>query len=123
MKNKSNTTSFRSGSNIEAKNDFGRTPLHLASLNLQFEVVQLLKRNGADINAKDSQGNNILHIASMFGLYEAIPFLKDIGLHIDSKNDRGQTALFLASNHNQPLSLFILIKSGAGKDDNAKLSL
>ena len=51
----------------------------------------------------------------MFGLHEAIPFLREIGLNIDSKNDKGQTALFLASDHNQPLSLFILLKSGAGK--------
>ena len=75
----------------------------------------MLKRNGADINAKDSQGNNILHVASMYGLHEAIPFLREIGLNIDSKNDNGETALFLAADHNQALSLFILLKSGAGK--------
>ena len=40
------------GTDVNAKNDFARTPLHEAASNGHKEIVELLISNGADVNAK-----------------------------------------------------------------------
>ena len=45
------------GSDVNAKNNLGYTPLHIAALNGSSEIIKLLLENGADKNAKDNDGN------------------------------------------------------------------
>ena len=47
---------IENGADIEAKDDYGRTPLIRASANGCVKVVKILIENGADIEAKNNAG-------------------------------------------------------------------
>ena len=47
------------GTNIKAKDELGRTPLHWAT---DKNMVELLIANGADVNAKDNKGETPLFL-------------------------------------------------------------
>ena len=44
------------GTDVNAKNDDGYTPLHYAAFNGHKEIAELLIAKGADVNAKDGIG-------------------------------------------------------------------
>lgn len=56
------------GAQINIKDDFGRTPLHIASVRYDEEIVKTLINNGADVNVKDKKGMTPLHWAAREGL-------------------------------------------------------
>jgi ankyrin repeat protein/V8-like Glu-specific endopeptidase len=58
---------IRNGAMVNAKNKFGRTPLHLAAMSDKPDIAVLLVSAGARVNAKDSRGNTPLSIARQFG--------------------------------------------------------
>ena len=43
---------FAAGTDVDAKTDDGRTPLHFAAFKSHKEIAELLLANGADVNAK-----------------------------------------------------------------------
>jgi hypothetical protein len=54
---------INSGADLEARNNNGNTPLHLAARSGDEEVVELLIQMEADIDAKDNDGNTPLALA------------------------------------------------------------
>ena len=52
------------GSDLEARNDNGYTPLHFASFNENPTVVEALIAAGADVAARDGTGFTPLHTAT-----------------------------------------------------------
>lgn len=42
------------GANVNAKNDYGKTPLHEAAEEGDIDTVELLLRYGADVNTRDN---------------------------------------------------------------------
>jgi len=64
---------IENGSDINAKNWKGETPLILSAKHLHLEIIRYLIENGADINAKDDNGRTSL----MMAIYqeESNPFL------------------------------------------------
>jgi len=63
------------GADVNAKDDFGHTPLSNASLVGLTEIVKLLLAKGADVNAKDDFGHTPLREASDNGHYEVVKLL------------------------------------------------
>ncbi len=55
------------GENINAKDNYGRTPLYLAIWIEHYQVVDYLISNGADTNVKDNHNKTLLHYASKYG--------------------------------------------------------
>ena len=51
------------GTDVDAKDTNGWTPLHLAALNGQKETTELLIAEGADVNAKTDKGRTPLDVA------------------------------------------------------------
>ena len=80
----------------EAKNHYGRTPLHMAVREGHKALARVLVKTGADKDAKDKLGDTPLHMAAMHG-HEALGMaLVAAGADKDAKNEAGETPLHLA---------------------------
>lgn len=58
---------IKEGANIDAQNNHGWTPLFLASMRRNEEIVEVLLANGADPNIKTVDGMTPLHTACYSG--------------------------------------------------------
>ena len=81
------------GADINAQNQDGRTPLHMASFDRALEVVRLLLEHGADVEVKNKYGRTPLHLASFDGALEVIRLLLEHGADVEVKDKYGETAL------------------------------
>jgi ankyrin repeat protein len=68
-----------SGTDVNAKDDSGSTPLHRAALNGRKETVELLIANGAEVNAKDNLGWTPLDFAIIRNHTETADLLRKHG--------------------------------------------
>lgn len=87
------------GCEINNRDSFGETPLHLACKNGRIDVMRVLIQYGADVNLKDKNGNTPL-IQTCFAAYQdekekfivAINFLIENKANINDANKLGDTA-------------------------------
>ena len=90
---------IKKGANVKAKNSFGETALHVATLKGLVSFFDLLIQRGADVDAQDSRGQTPLHLAVMVGNVPAIIKLRQYNARVDIKNNDGKKAKKLASKH------------------------
>ena len=83
------------GTDVNAKNISGQTPLHRSWTK---EVTELLIAKGADVNVKDNKGSTPLHYAETKGSAELIIAR---GADINAKNERDETPLDIAKKLNR----------------------
>jgi hypothetical protein len=85
------------GSDIDARDENGWTPLRWASAGRHFKdgsAVRLLLGRGADVNARaDDDGSTALHWASKCGALEIVRLLLEYGADIEAVTVDGKTAL------------------------------
>jgi ankyrin repeat protein len=110
---------------VNAKNEKGSTPLHLASYKGHLEMVKFLLEKGADIEAENGSGFTSLQLAVYGGHRNVAEFLIDKGSDINAINKQmGMTVLDLAfMREMQARKLDIapfLIEKGAEFDVNKK---
>ncbi|KAL2780653.1 nuclear factor NF-kappa-B p105 subunit isoform 2 proprotein [Daubentonia madagascariensis] len=106
---------------INMRNDLYQTPLHLAVITKQEEVVEDLLRAGADPSLLDRLGNSVLHLAAKEGHDKILSVLlkhKKAALLIDHPNGEGLNAIHLAMMSNSLPCLLLLVAAGA--DVNAQ---
>ena len=74
---------------------YGGTPLHIAVLSDQEEVVEILLENGANIEAKaaDSYGATALHWAAAAGNVDMVQLLVEAGANCNAEDTVGATPL------------------------------
>jgi ankyrin repeat protein len=118
------------GADIEARDDYGFTPLHEACDRGHVQVVQALREHGADIEAKDTHGTRPLHCACWNGHLAVVNELlspndsngattsilgkrKRQGANIELKNSDGETPLHLASEGDHLPVVKALVSGGA----------
>ena len=89
------------GADVNAKNDQGETPLHLASRGEYdspddgVRVAELLLERGSYVSAQDNICWTPLHSASYNGKPEIIQVFLRYGAKVDAENDLGETPLHL----------------------------
>jgi len=98
------------GIDINIKNKYGKTPLHLAISKRNIYTAKLLIDNGADINAKDNLGKTPFHHAYN---EESICLLVNTGADINAKDNNGYTRLDYTYNgrKNSASSLHAILKN------------
>lgn len=62
---------------VNARNDLGHVPLHIAALHNCYDVVAALLRNEADVNLRDNVGWTALHFAASGKSEKLIQLLLD----------------------------------------------
>ncbi|XP_037686274.1 nuclear factor NF-kappa-B p105 subunit isoform X2 [Choloepus didactylus] len=101
---------------INMRNDLYQTPLHLAVITKQEDVVEDLLRAGADPSLLDRLGNSVLHLAAKEGHDGILNILlkhKKAALLINQPNGEGLNAIHLAMLSNSMPCLRLLMAAGA----------
>ena len=107
------------GTDVNAWDKYGSTPLLLAALYGHKEIVKLLIAKGADVNAKAGNGWTPLHKAALKGHKEIAELLLASGADVNAKDKtRGGTPLHYAAIRGHKEIAELLITKGA--DVNAK---
>ena len=84
------------GANVDARNEIGSTPLHLAASNGHSLAIEALLADGADINAGGVGEITPLHLAAQNGHAATIKALLIGGAPVNAKAKGGVTPLDLA---------------------------
>ncbi len=81
------------GTDLNAKNPFGSTPLMVATVFNQTEAALALIEGGPDLSVTDNDGSTALHIASFLCRTEVTQALLDNGADRTVRNNFGSTPL------------------------------
>ncbi len=88
---------IKTGCNINVKDKFGYSALHVASSNQLLELVKLLIRCNIDLDMQDKKGQTFLHYAATYNqIEEAIMTLKK-GADITKEDIYGNQPLWTAT--------------------------
>ena len=110
-------TLLADGANVNAKDEeYGGTPLWMASMSGHIEVVKLLLEAGADVDAKDDRfGSTPLYIASEASNIEVVKLLLEANAGVDATRT-GTSALHMASQLGHVEIVKQLLEAGADVD-------
>nr|XP_040224234.2 ankyrin repeat domain-containing protein 12 isoform X2 [Anopheles coluzzii] len=82
---------------IESADEDGFTPLHLAVIQGNLQLVNLLLANGADVNALDNEGHSVVHWATVCGEVEALRAVLAAGADVSTPDINGGSPLHYAA--------------------------
>ena len=108
-----------SGVCVNAKGDYGWTPLHAAVENDHADVVRALISRGADVNIKDDYGWTPLHATAGNNDESIVRALISSGADLTIQDDNGRTPLHRAvlrddkSDFNEVVEALVSVDSGA----------
>ena len=100
------------GREVDSRNAWGRTPLHLAAAGGDPSVVALLLAAGADPEVRDGEDATPLHLAASGGDPSIVALLLDAGREVDSRNAWGRTPLHLVAAGGDPSVVALLLEAG-----------
>ena len=79
-------------SDLNQKDEYGSSPLHISSVFNKPEIAKLLIDAGADLNIKSADGSTPLHNAAFFCRKEIAEMLLNAGADASIRNNFGSTA-------------------------------
>ncbi len=89
--------SYHEKQELETRDSFGRTPLHLAAVAGNVDVMQWLLEQGCDVNSKDKLGETPLHKAASHGHERAVNLLLRKGGDVAAVDAEGRTVVHFAA--------------------------
>ncbi|MCK4935754.1 MAG: ankyrin repeat domain-containing protein [Elusimicrobiales bacterium] len=116
-KNKAGPENFLHSDSSDINNQKG-TPLYMACIEGNLEIVKLLIEKGSYIETKGENNNTLLHIACNCGYLGIVKLLIEKGININAKDNNNITPLLNASNHGHTEIVKLLLSKGA--DANIK---
>ncbi|RIX85323.1 ankyrin repeat domain-containing protein [Acidovorax cavernicola] len=103
-----------------AVNKTGWTPLHYAASSGQLSIMKLLLENFAFIDAQSPNGTTPLMMAAMYGSNDAVKLLLAEGADTAMKNQLGMTAVDFAVKANRAESAELIKAAGDAKANAVK---
>lgn len=76
---------------LEARNQLGLTPLHLAVRSKNHKLLLFYTQTHADLNISDHEGNTPLHYAVLKDNITAVQILLNAKVNVDARNKNGMT--------------------------------
>lgn len=108
------------GTRVETRNSTDESPLMLASLKGQTELVAKLIDKGADVN---KTGWAPLHYAATHGHVDVMVLLLENHAYIDAESPNGTTPLMMAAHYGTTGAVKLLLEAGADPSIKNKLGL
>jgi len=104
------------GIEVESRDNFGNTPLIVASASGNVEIVEILLKHGAKIEGRNNSDASPLYIACQNGQLLVVDFLLYKGANLEAKTIKGWTSLHTACRQGHYPVVSILINKGAKLD-------
>ncbi|KAJ5523311.1 hypothetical protein N7513_012855 [Penicillium frequentans] len=101
---------------LRARDEAGRTPLHLAIIGGHEAIVKLLIEGGTDLEAKDEYSRTPLHHAAMYGHEAVVKVLLERDADLEAKDYKTLTPLQHAFMRGHEAVVKVLLKRGAKVD-------
>ncbi|CAF1605151.1 unnamed protein product [Rotaria magnacalcarata] len=112
---------IREGTDIDATDAYGYTPLINAAMLGRADIVKVLIDAGADIQKPGQFGYTALHAAAQNGHLEVVQTLVKYGASVNCKNEDGDIPLILAVRGTHAEIIDYLLKSGSDIHQNGWL--
>lgn len=106
--------------NVELRTAQDESPLMMASLKGQLDLVRKLVDRGADVN---KPGWAPLHYAATNGHLQIMELLLDANAYIDAASPNGTTPLMMAAHYGSPAAVKLLLEAGADPTIRNQLGL
>jgi len=108
------TRLIRAGARVNAKNDYGSTPMSEAAIVASAPLLEALIEAGADVESANADGQTALMVVARTSQVEAARLLIRRGANVNAAEQwRGQTALMWAVAQGQPAMVKELVAHGA----------
>ncbi len=103
------------------RNDYGATPMTVASEHGNFAIMQALIEAGGDVESANSEGQTLLMAVARTGNTDTAALLLDNGANVNAMESwGGQTALMWAAAQQQPDMTKLLVERGADVNGRGK---
>jgi ankyrin repeat protein len=109
------------GADPNARNDYGASPMTVASEHGNYDIMKALVAADGDIESANSEGQTLLMAVARTGNTETAELLLDKGARVNaSESWGGQTALMWAASQHQPAMIRLLLEHGAEVNSRSK---